>query len=33
MDLDDYWTRLKLMLAYHFLELEEINRRFITQGE
>ena len=28
VDLDDYWTRLKLMLAFHFFELQESNRIF-----
>jgi hypothetical protein len=28
-DLSDYWTRLKLMLAYHFFELQASNRTFI----
>ena len=28
IDLDDYWTRLKLMLAFHFFELQEANRLF-----
>ena len=28
IDLNDYWTRLKLMLAFHFLELQESNRLF-----
>ena len=27
--LEDYWVRLKLMLAYHFLELKISNRTFI----
>jgi len=28
IDLDDYWARLKLMLAFHFFELQESNRLF-----
>ena len=28
--LDDYWVRLKLMLAYHFHELQDSNRTFIS---
>ena len=28
IDLDDYWVRLKLMLAFHFFELQESNRLF-----
>jgi hypothetical protein len=28
VDLDDYWNRLKLMLAFHFFELQESNKRF-----
>ena len=26
IDLNDYWVRLKLLLAYHFLELQESNK-------
>ncbi|MCL2200810.1 MAG: helix-turn-helix domain-containing protein [Oscillospiraceae bacterium] len=33
LDLNDYWTRLKLMLAFHFLELQESNRRFFLPIE
>jgi hypothetical protein len=28
IDLDDYWARLKLSLAFHFFELKESNRLF-----
>ncbi len=34
IDLNDYWTRMKLSLAYHFFELQEANRRvMIPSGE
>ena len=29
LSLEDYWVRLKLMLAYHFFELQASNRTFI----
>ena len=32
IDLNDYWARLKLMLAFHFFELKESNRLFYTPG-
>ena len=33
IDLNDYWTRLKLMLAFHFFEIHESNRLFSDPGE
>lgn len=30
MNLDDYWVRLKLTLAFHFFELQESNRLFMS---
>lgn len=33
IDLNDYWTRLKLTLAYHFLELQEANRRVMAPSD
>lgn len=32
IDLNDYWARLKLSLAFHFFELKESNRLFYTPG-
>ncbi|MDR0490080.1 MAG: helix-turn-helix domain-containing protein, partial [Oscillospiraceae bacterium] len=32
IDLNDYWTRLKLALAFHFFELQESNRLFFNPG-
>lgn len=32
IDLDDYWARLKLSLAFHFFELKESNRLFYNPG-
>ena len=32
IDLDDYWVRLKLALAFHFFELQESNRLFCNTG-
>jgi hypothetical protein len=32
IDLNDYWARLKLSLAYHFFELKESNRLFFNPG-
>jgi len=33
IDLNNYWARLKLTLAFHFFELIESNRLFISQPE
>ncbi len=32
IDLNDYWARLKLSLAFHFFELKESNRLFFNPG-
>ena len=32
VDLDDYWVRLKLTLAFHFFELRESNKLFYSPG-
>ncbi len=32
VDLNDYWARLKLSLAFHFFELKESNRLFYNPG-
>jgi sugar diacid utilization regulator len=32
IDLNDYWARLKLSLAFHFFELKESNRLFYNPG-
>ena len=32
IDLNDYWTRLKLSLTFHFFELKESNRLFFNPG-
>lgn len=32
IDLNDYWTRLKLALAFHFFEIQESNKLFYTPG-
>lgn len=32
IDLNDYWTRLKLMLAFHFFEVKQSGRIFYTPG-
>lgn len=33
IDLNDYWTRLKLDLAYHLFELQEANRRVMAPSD
>ncbi|NLO47284.1 MAG: hypothetical protein GX111_03035 [Clostridiales bacterium] len=33
IDLNDYWARLKLSLAFHFFELKESNRLFFNPDE
>ena len=33
LDLNDYWTRLKFMLAFHFIEIQESNRLFSSQAQ
>ena len=32
VDLNNYWTRLKLLLAFHLAEIQESNRLFYTPG-
>ena len=32
IDLNNYWTRLKLLLAFHLAEIQESNRLFYTPG-
>jgi DNA-binding PucR family transcriptional regulator len=32
IDFNDYWTRLKLSLTFHFFELKESNRLFFNPG-
>ena len=32
INLDDYWVRIKLMLAFHFFELQESNKIFVNPG-
>lgn len=33
IDLNDYWTRLKLQIAFHYLELQTSNRSYISPGD
>jgi DNA-binding PucR family transcriptional regulator len=33
ISLDDYWTRLKLLLAFHFMELKASNRALTLNGD